>query len=271
DLPDLSSGITLVSGSPADDEASAVKAPAVGTQGPGLPGRYAWAVLDEGVKARADLLSGDPAESSIQRQADLGSPARFGLEKIDGLEDYDWLRRDDHGLLLTLPTSEVVEGLPSLGRHQHDITTVHRGLATDAARGGLKKDLSLMLGQATFPPDYASRRLYDDPAGATDTPNTWWVQSRDYANLHMNPVATSAGHGLRASVPADYNPARLDPRSRLPKVNPQAPRGMLLLPVVAKVQMMFSLVTKDAHGPWAGGTDRNLATPADNYMLYMIY
>lgn len=276
DLPDLSTGSLLVgegSLGVGTDPDSFVRAPKVdlAAAGKGVVGRYSWGILDEGVKAKVDLVRKSGNFGAASRQAAMGSPARFGMESIAGLEAYDWFESTELSRLITLPTSRLMEGMPSLPPFQQDITTVHRGLITDAARGGLREDLSLLFAGTTLPAAFSNKRLYDDPAVLTESPNPFWSQLFEYSTLYRKTSNINGTPALKASVPSGYNPVRYDPRSRSNKVNPQAPRGLLLMPVVAKVQMQFSLVAKDAHGNWGGGTDRNFSTPDDNYMVYMIY
>lgn len=276
DLPDLSSGTLLVGEGSLGEGAKPdgfVRAPKVNlsASAKGVDGRFGWGVLDEGTKAKVDLVRKPGNFGAATRQAAMGSPARFGLESIDGLAAYDWFEGSDQARLITLPTSRLMAGMPSLPPLQQDITTVHRGLITDSARGGLREDLSLLFAGTALPSAYSSKRLYDDPTVLTEASNPYWSQLFDYASLYRKTTSINGTQGILATVPANYNPVKYDARSQTNKVSPQAPRGMLLMPVVAKVQMQFSLVAKDAHGNWGGGTDRDFSTPDDNYMVYMIY
>ncbi|WP_367872947.1 hypothetical protein [Luteolibacter sp. Populi] len=238
--------------------------------GKGYDGRYAWAVLDEGVKTKVDVVREDRSDSKklgkAANQAATGAPSRSGVEIMDGFESYDWFKGTDQKKLYTLPTGDLINKMPELAEHQHEITTVSRGLVTDAARGGLRKDLSLLFSKTVLPRDYSNRRVYDDPVAVTEVSNPYWGQIHEYANLY-----SKVTDSLKASVPQNYVTIKYDPRARVNKVSPQANQNMILMPVVAKVQMQFSLVCKDAHGVWEPGVDGDLATKEDNYMIYMIY
>ena len=274
DLPDLASGAVLMGegslGKDADP-ASWVRAPKVESPGAGgsLDGRYAWSVLDEGTKAKADVVRKEGRFGNANHQAALGSAPRFGMESIKDFGGFDWFEGSEQAKLYTLPTSDLIQGMPELKKHQHDVTTVHRGLVTDAARGGLRKDLSLLFNGTTLPSDYADQRIYDDETVLTDVPNPYWSQAFEYATMYRELAGPDPV--LKAKVPPAYNPVKYDPRSRSYKANPQAPKGLLLMPVVAKVQMQFSMVCQDAHGFWSGGLDGNDATGEDNFMVYLIY
>jgi len=273
-LPDVSSGAVLMGqGSLGEnaDEKSWVRAPKVESPGAGrgLDGRYAWSVLDEGVKAKADVVRKEAQFANASHQASMGAPARFGMEAIQNFNGFDWFSGTDQARLYTIPTSDLIDKMPELKKYQHDVTTVSRGLVTDAARGGLRKDLSLLFEGSTLPSDYSSKRVYDEESVVGDIPNPYWSQVFEYANLYRNLTGTNPT--LKAAVPSGYTPVKYDARSRTYKANPQAPKGLLLMPVVAKVQMQFSMVAKDAHGVWSGGLDRNTATTQDNYMVYMVY
>ncbi|QJE97975.1 hypothetical protein [Luteolibacter luteus] len=273
-LPDTADGAMLMGeGSLGEgaNEVSWVRAPKVESpgSGKGLDGRYAWGVLDEGVKAKADIIRKDEQFGSASNQVAMGSAPRFGMEAIQNFDSFDWFAGTDQAKLYTLPTGDLIQKMPELKKYQHDVTTVSRGLVTDAARGGMRKDLSLLFDNSTLPAEYSSKRVYDDSTVLNETPNPYWSQIFEYANLYRG--LAGATPTMKAAVPSGYTPVKYDARSRTYKATPQAPKGMLLMPVVAKVQMQFSMVAKDAHGNWAGGVDRNTATAADNYMIYMIY
>jgi len=272
-LPGIEGGAELLGkGSLGKDAGAAdiVRAQRIETPaGAGLRGRYAWTVLDEGTKAKVDLVrENDSPLGNAARQAAAGAAPRFGLEAIEGFDGFDWFKDEEQARLFTLPTGALIDKMPELAARQHEVTTLHRGLVTDAARGGLRKDLSLLFAGASLPSDYSSLRVYDDPAALNELSNPYWLQLFDYSNLYSK---LAAGNTLRAAVPAGYVPVKYDARSRTNKVSPQAPKGEILMPVVAKVQMQFSMVVKNAHGPWAGGVDHDANTAADNYMVYMIY
>lgn len=278
-LPDVDGGTILLGegslGKDANDQ-EFVRAPKVESpaSGNGIDGRYAWTVLDEGTKAKADIVREDNNLGDATEQAAMGSPSRFGMEAMDGFDGFDWYEQTDQKKLYTIPTSALIDKMPELKKYQHEVTTVHQGLATDSARGGLKKDLSLLFGSTTsLPSAYASRRIYDDKSVVDDIPNPYWIQAFEYANQYRNLSGTNPV--LKANVPGrpntDYTILKYDARTRTYKANPVVPKGLLLMPVVARVQMQFSMVAKDAHGPWSGGVDHNPSTAADNFMVYMIY
>ena len=275
-LPNVDSGVELVAEGSLGENANPagfVRAPKVqlSSAGKGVDGSYGWGILDEGTKAKVDLVRSPGDFGNATRMAAMGAPARFGIEQIDGLAAYDWFGGTEQGRMLTLPTSSLVAGMPPLPPLQQDLTTVHRGLITDTARGGLRQDLSLLFSGTSLPSAFSTKRIYDDPQVLTETPNPFWAQLFDYSTLYRKTSNLNGTPGIKASVPSGYSPTKWDPRSQTDKVSPQAPRGMILMPVVAKVQMQFSLVAKDAHGVWGGGTDRNASTAEDNFMVYMIY
>jgi hypothetical protein len=273
-LPDNGDGAELLGEGSLGEEASVtdkVLAKKIGTpsaSGKGSGGRYAWAVLDEGTKAKVDLVREERQDlGNGARQAAMGAAPRFGLEAVEGLDGYEWHKESDQGRMFTLPTGDLIEDMPELAERQHELTVVSKGLVTDAARGGLRKDLSLLFAQPSLPSDYSNRRIYDEASVLNEVSNPYWAQAFEYANLYNK----LSGANLKAAVPSGYNPVKYDARARTYKANPQAAKGMILMPVVAKVQMQFSMVVKDAHGNWVGGLDQNPSTAEDNYMVYMIY
>jgi hypothetical protein len=273
-LPDAQDGAELMGeGSlgkeaPVSDKVLAKKigTPSADGQKPG--GNYAWAIFDEGTKAKIDLVRKEREDlGNAAHQAAVGAAPRFGLEAVDGLDSYEWDKETDQAKAFTLPTSDLIQDMPELKERQHEVTVVSKGLVTDAARGGLRKDLSLLFSGTSLPADYSNRRIYDDESVTSELSNPYWAQAFEYANLYTK----LTGATMKAAVPSGYNPVKYDARSRTYKANPQTAKGMVLMPVVAKVQMQFSMVAKDAHGPWAGGKDDNPSTAADNYMVYLIY
>ena len=273
-LPDTSEGAELLGegslgkNATAADTVLAKKIGTPSTDGKTLGGRYAWAVFDEGTKAKVDIVREERTDlGNGARQAAMGAAPRFGMEAVEAFESYGWNEETGQGRMFTLPTGDLIEDMPELAGHQHEVTVVSKGLVTDAARGGLRKDLSLLFSQSSLPSDYSNRRIYDEETVLNETSNPYWAQAFEYANLYNK----LSGTNLKAAVPAGYNPVKYDARSRTYKANPQAGKGMTLMPVVAKVQMQFSMVAKDAHGPWAGGKDKQTGTAEDNYMVYLIY
>ncbi|MGF1483622.1 MAG: hypothetical protein ACFBZ8_04590 [Opitutales bacterium] len=130
-------------------------------------GRYAWAVIDEQVKARVSIA--DPVElaelegktvnpADRRNQKTLQSPGlEFVTSVIDDSRTYSDLFGVDldprllEGLLIpdqiTLLAPDSPAALATLQaellRSSHGLTTVGSGLLVDVRNGGLKKDLSL--------------------------------------------------------------------------------------------------------------------------------
>ena len=141
---------------------------ASGAQVPGLGaasasyrvGRMAYAVLDEGVKARYNLRdtnSGSTVLTAPQTRSRFLPAQRNGIERMQGFSGYP---------INTLSTSNVLA--PSQVRftdstlsaatsasqtiwqnHFHDFTTYSYGVIADSMRGGLRYDLTTAFDQAT--------------------------------------------------------------------------------------------------------------------------
>ncbi|HEY9249525.1 MAG TPA: hypothetical protein VIO38_10350, partial [Rariglobus sp.] len=131
-----------------------------GTDGTATPvGHYAWWVGDEGVKARANLIDSYAADSSdtgkLRRRTSAQRPAVEGMT-TDGTDDLATHYPANHASLKSVidgPQLELTNPLPvyrdRLRLHYHDLTTWSRGVIADTRHGGLKHDLSYILGQPT--------------------------------------------------------------------------------------------------------------------------
>ena len=131
-------------------------------------GRYAWWVGDEGVKARINLV--DPragtAATARERFDRLLVAQRHGIELVttDGTTPFGTtlynvegsgagatLFRADLTKTLAYPQLPLLAGFgtsaldTALRLRRHDLTTVSRGVLSDQLRGGLRRDLTVLL------------------------------------------------------------------------------------------------------------------------------
>lgn len=179
-------------------------------------GGFAWWTSDEGVKARLNLVnpfedgSTDPLASFLTAQ-------RSGVERISGL---GWLADDDLGAeqrrglredlgrvvgldQLVVMAQESAGGGADL-RLDPVATLWSRGVLADARDGGLRRDLTRLLGEDFDPgvegdfdfqqPLYA--RAEGQPAGVVG-PNNWQVLRDFYQNYRLDGASplTEAGSG----------------------------------------------------------------------------
>lgn len=282
------------------------------------PGAMAWAVMDEGVKVRINTPYTETAASVGQKIAQLGSgqsPNVASMPGADPKNDKD--ARPLSGLTRTL----YKEGSPQFANLQkgvtrlnfslagdqvatgvadrlkplfHDISIASVGLLTDTARGGLKQDMQLMMGASTMPSIYASQGVY---ASRGITPNKElsdpsWESLRQIARLHSDKAKLVNSGGIpviKASAPAGWVAASKSGTPAVTVVNKTPPAGVVLMPNLAKVQILFSLIGRDMYDyPWNGKdypppavptTAANLHAPQDawfrgtkyHYDLHLLY
>jgi hypothetical protein len=114
-------------------------------------GHYAYWVGDESIKANFSVQSEDPedfATSSAEYRNYLQVPQRVGWERMTG---FDILTRDPYDPIFSkvITHNQIALVGPGLGdvvkENFHHITSYSESLLTDAALGGLKKDLTRYL------------------------------------------------------------------------------------------------------------------------------
>lgn len=208
------------------------------------PGKYAWAVFDESTKAAVDL--GDPktAQSAGEEIASRTVPNRFRADVLDG--KLSSLKTPEN--LISLETASIPDNNANVAefrRRFHDFTTGSLGLLTDTAKGGLKKDLT-----SVFESDPLPNGAFDAPNTITPYPDgftaangapTWkYLQNhyRKYKNLTGG--AGESIYSLTSST-AKGTDLRVIRNRAATGVQP-APDVERLLPAIAKLQLVFSIV-----------------------------
>jgi hypothetical protein len=247
-------------------------------------GTYAWAVLDEGVKVRINTPYADGATSAAAKTLQLGSGERPGTEFIPRLgalrrrffaaaapEFADFVKGigdTNFGLTaerLAPGTGEVLKSLT------HDVTLHSMGLFTDTARGGLKQDFHLLTNTTSLPAAYSGKGVYASRLGMTPTnapSDPRWESLQQYSRLYRDKLISSTGVPvIKAQVPSGWAAATTS--TAVPPVttlNRTPPPGVVLLPTLAKVQMLFSLIGRDLYSytPPAGNTIPADAPPIHN-------
>jgi len=218
-------------------------------------GGYAYAVLDESCKARIDLAPRPGPYGEMGRQAHLGEARRFGIEAITplGQGGFAWWKDAGQDRLITLATGQLLPGATRVKEFSNDLTVWSRGLLTDTACGGLRGDLSVMFDGA-LPAPYAAGRVYTDPEAATAPANPYWGLLQDYSTAYKKAVRSADGtYKISASVPANCQPYSKTSGSVSP--TPGAMSTYPLMPVVTKLEMVFSLFTLNAYDHWGGYTE----------------
>jgi len=233
-------------------------------------GAVAWAVLDEGVKVRINTRYADNAASTGMKTAELGTGESPGVEFIPGLNPLErqffeknaqqsavidkGITRLNFGLTgdALAKGSGVREALRTL---THDVTTQSVGLFTDTARGGLKQDFQLMMNDTALPPNYAGKGVYQAGLGGSSLlgpAEPKWDLLHQYASLYHAPATAPYHIGQSGGVPliTAVTPTGWEPASTsgtTVTVNRTPPPGMLLLPTIAKLEILFSLAGRDIY------------------------
>lgn len=243
-------------------------APVVGVEAADTPGGFAYAILDEATKARIDLEPGTNMLGEAGLQARLGEAVRFGAEAVQEIapDGFTWWENSGQGRALSLATGSLLTGRSELEQRNHDLTVWTRGVLSDTAKGGLRGDLSVLCN--SLPLAFAKERIYSDPV-ATDAPsNPYWTLLRDFATRYQTIRSSTTGDfEVRASLPEGFTPYLEE--GKLVKPNPgSSVEGAPLVPVVTKVEMVFSILTRDPH---VGMGYIQAYDPLHRYMLYMVY
>ena len=159
-------------------------------------GSAAWAVLDEGVKARVDIGYDEKADSPGMRAATLGTGRQPALWFLPGLEkippkSFDVGSAEAKAALGKWLTPSLADlGLRALGGEptgsllNHHLTTDSVGLMIDVVDGELRKDLSLLSNQSPLPARYTGAGVYEATLGLKGLPSDpRWEQILGYERL----------------------------------------------------------------------------------------
>lgn len=211
-------------------------------------GNLAWTVLPEDTKARINLHRDDSRPSDNRHlAASLTFPERFAQEPFD-LAGYQPATEQEWTRLISdksLDAAVGSGGAASLAKeHFFNFTTYSRGVLSDVSEGGLKQDLTTILENELLD----GTRVYsrsDTPFGVADP---HWSYLSDYYNQYQQFQGASTN-------PIDVT-ANIPPQNRL-NVNDSSPASLTLKPVVAKLQILFSMVSHlnsslDLNGTTAG-------------------
>ena len=273
-------------------------------------GALAWAVMDEGVKVRINTPYVNTTASKGMQTAQLGAGVRPNTSSVHGLAklersyfekkslEFGMIEKGITGLNFGLAAETLSAGtrdlLKPLG---HDVTATSVGLFTDTAVGGLKEDFSLLTNTTTLPSAYNLKTVYSSRLGTTGPSDPRWESLQQFARLYRDTTRLTTSGGvpvLRAQGPASWKAAAgSDPASGVPGLAQLTPpAGVVLMPTIAKVQLVFSLLTRDIynypkvsdttpkvpgtkaeeqtaelHNPWGA----NLAGSSYDYMLHLLY
>jgi len=296
-------GVLLVSRDRAGDSSKEVRAGRVkiSNEVSGKPtGTMAYAAFDEGVKARVNLGQKSPGSNLAARTEALGTGQRLGIDRIEGVttgkdEDFDLATEDGRSLvtkMIGLGESEMGHGAEahSFDKHFHDLTAYSLGLMTRVTTGGLKEDINLLAQASPLPSEFAGAKIYGRTFSNSPLSDPYWKQVLDYANLFQakngrNQAMLMSSNGLptlRAGTPQGWTAGTAIPNAAATPVRAN-PQGVVLMPSIAKVQTVFTIMARDIytypkgsvpqensaqlHGPWGD----NFRGSSYDYLLHLLY
>lgn len=203
-------------------------------------GKFAWAAFDESTKAPVNL--GNPSQQ-LTGALEMATRTAPGRVRADILDETLKQSLEAPRNLISLDTGIIPGGSESREgflKRFHDFTSGSVGLLTDPANGGLKKDLTSLLEPASIPADaFPTNSPYPDSFGSGNGEPSWaYLQNhyRKYKNVTVS--GGSPTYNLNSSQ-AKNTDLKVDPSSKGLAPIPKTER---LLPVIAKFQLVFSMV-----------------------------
>lgn len=227
-------------------------------------GGFAWAVMDESLKAPVQLEDrmiegGQPrALTNGEKLAHRQAPMRAMPEEIVASLSPEKL--GDPAKLVSLDSAVIAAEIKEKGsgkeilKYQADVTPYSVGLITDTAKGGFKTDLTTI-----FESTSASANINEQQTvyGTVNDGGPRWDYLRSHYQLNRRVSGAATGNPqLTLSNSTDLRPAATGIIA--------SPTTERLLPVVAKLQVMFSMVTHYAHIPDRVAFFNTKGNPAGN-------
>ena len=228
-------------------------------------GGYAWHVSDESQKSRIHLFRDPSRSDTLARKrallaghrpyiATLGNDLAF-LGNDSDAEAF--ASADETGKKVTDLDQSELSGTGGIGRLKplrDDVTPYSLGVLADVRLGGLKKDLSSIfelkqpVGGAALPSAYTNKTLYASTHNVTGESDPQWTR------------LCSCYNTFKQLTNADTRPLYNQGPSEnlaIPKVGtkPVQPKYFSPGPVIAKVQVLFSLLTRPPHYYADNGND----------------
>lgn len=193
---------------------------------------YAWVALQEDVKGHVQPGAGELPSTPETRFAAMFAPDESGLTPlaIAGKLGSDRAKRE---LAISTASFSLAGGDAKVARQSfHHLTPFSLGVLSDVAAGGMRRDLTTEFENFLNSP-LRGQRVYDAKTGA----EPWWDALAHYYNL-ADRLRTQAANGTKP-LPITSD---LTPFTEVSGLN-KAPKRTVLRPVVAKVDILFSLVT----------------------------
>lgn len=239
-------------------------------EGSNLNGRLAWATMDESVKSRVSLSSDTTLATPAKELALLGAPPADGLQAMPGLSEFE-ATDESVARMITTGSADLELGKGTMGPLTPDLTVWSASLQTDPVAGGLKRDLSTLFRKGLTAAQKQTR-LYSDAGLSTGESDPYLGLLASYHDLYKKIGVTGGGinpgsDGLAASLPSGYNPIVYDARSRTYLPKPQATQEPVLVPSILRVDIIFSMITRDVHG----GRAARLIAEKKPYMLHLMH
>jgi hypothetical protein len=203
---------------------------------------YAWAALQEDVKAHVQPGAGELPATREGLFATLFAPDESGLEPLTmaGNLGADRAKRQR---AITTGSLSLAGGEVTVARQAfHHLSPYPLGVLSDAAQGGMRRDLTSEFENFATSP-LKGKRLYNSKTSTTASgAEPWWDGLAEYYKLATR-VKSLGGGG---ATPLVLSKTDLGPFTEIPTTpNPTntVPKRPYLKPVLAKVDILFSLVT----------------------------
>lgn len=238
--PSGSNAVNLVGDPEAEEKdkqgvSTLVMAEKVKTTGVNSKGAYAWSVFDESMKASIDIGEPENKLSSGEEIASRSAPYRMRADAVSKT-DLDSLREPVN--LVSLDTASIKAPSNEIRTRFHHFTTGTMGLLTDTANGGPKVDLTQLFEPATLPNGVLTSPTVYPTAFPSGTGSLLWAYMRDHYRKYKT-VTSATGA-------AAYAPKGTDLQITPTGLN-TSPTTERLLPAIARLQILFSVVSHHAH------------------------
>ena len=241
-------------------------------------GSYAWHVADESVKARINIyrdLSGTQTLSQKRalltgHRPDVAVMENSKRAKLDFLPDdvKDYSKAfASTGKITSLSQAELFDNSPTIKTFRNDVTPYSMGLLTNVREGGLKQDLTSVFEMTTtgatgttgFPSAFTGKKLYETNVYSSGTALTgvsdpYWSALAGYYNSYKE-LQTPENTPTLNRVPEAVSIAATIPQ----------PKEFSPVPVISKVELLFSFIVRDKHGPWTK------PSPSADFMGHLLY